>query len=187
MTDTHNRTDAQNQRAMRAKVAHDNRRDLRTELSEERSTSIRTAIGKPKLTDDQIDDILERISNGEFITDACSRHGVTHGALYHRARSDEEFAVRFNNAREEHYLTLAENTRLVARGVEGYSSGCVTRDALIVKTDMTLAKAFADVLADRMQHRVEHSIAPVMLPSSGIFAPMIEGEFDAVEDGAGDD
>lgn len=116
--------------------------------------------------------VLDDVANGELLYLACRRHGVSHGLFYNRARVDDAFAERLRQARIDMVLTRLDHTFLIAAGVEGFSTGDVARDSLLVKVTQNAGKAFApQFFAERVQHDVAHSIAPVMLPPADLFAP----------------
>lgn len=118
------------------------------------------------------DAILHDVACGELLYLACKARGVSHGVFYNRARVDDDFAERLRQARCDMVLTRLDHTFLIAQGVDGYSTGDVARDSLLVKVTQSAGKAFAPAyFQDRVQHDVEHSIAPVMLPPASLFAP----------------
>jgi hypothetical protein len=62
-----------------------------------------------RITDEIADQVLERMSNGEILTAVAREYGFTHGAFYHRADSDEEFARRYARARERQAHAIASD------------------------------------------------------------------------------
>ena len=104
-----------------------------------------------KISDDQWDWVIERISSGD--TDAnCARVlDIRSSSIASKRELDEHFRKRYFKALESAYVNIAMETRSVARGEEGYSSGCVSRDKLIIETDLKLASKFASkILGDRL-------------------------------------
>lgn len=76
---------------------------------------------------------------------------LSRGVIALKRRQDPEFAARYLEALEDAFVTIAQETRDVARGVEGFSSGDVQRDRLIVETDLKLAAKFArKLLGDKL-------------------------------------
>lgn len=136
----------------------------------------------PMVSDDQWDAILERISNGEISAHVMKSLGFSHSTLTAKCRRDPPFNERYKNALEDHYVAIAEDLRMVTRGVEGYSTGDVRRDELVAKYDLALARSFANkVLGERLQVDQTVSVAPVMLPTIAFHDPNV------IEDQSSDD
>lgn len=161
------------------------RTDHRNAMAQQRAREIDEG-GKflPSITDEQWDDILNRIASGEISSHVMKSLGLSPSTLTAKCRRDPEFNARYKNALEDHYVALAEDIRMVTRGVEGYSTGDVRRDELVAKYDLAIARTMAPkVLAERLQ--VEHTSgpAPVMLPTIVVpELPAIEDESDPEND-----
>jgi hypothetical protein len=114
----------------------------------ERRTLERNDSGKfvAKVAPEEWEWALEQVRSGN--TDAnISRHlGIAKGTIAVKRRQDPDFAAAYLDALEDAFLTIAQETRAVARGEEGYSSGDVTRDRLIVETDLKLASKLSKKL-----------------------------------------
>lgn len=149
------------------------RQVMRTEYAQGIAEAAQEAAYVPRLVPEATyDAILTDVANGELLYLACKRRGVSHGLFYNRARVDDAFAERLRQARIDMVLTRLDHTFLIAAGVEGFSTGDVARDSLLVKVTQNAGKAFApQFFAERVQHDVAHSIAPVMLPPADLFAP----------------
>ena len=177
-------TDKQNPHNQGEKVraALAERADHRLNLATKRAQEI-DAGGKfvSMVSDDQWDGILERISNGEIDSHVMKSLGLSPSTLNAKRRRDPEFNDRYKDALEDHYIAIAQDIRMVTRGVDGYSTGDVKRDAIVAKYDLALARAFASkIIGERLQ--VEHTSgpAPVMLPT------IVVPELPAIEDRSND-
>ncbi|MDD1452663.1 hypothetical protein NHF48_019800 [Sphingomonas sp. H160509] len=165
MTDKTDYHKAGNGRAVSeaATIKAENRLNLATKRAQEISAG-----GKfvPMVSAEQWDEVLERISNGEIGAHVMRSYGLSPATLNAKCRRDPEFKERYTDALETAYLNIAEDIRMVTRGVEGYSTGDVRRDELVAKYDLAIARALAPkVLAERTQHEHTMSVAPVMLPT----------------------
>lgn len=87
------------------------------------------------------DFLCDYLSEGpdDGMAGACRHLGVSTVAIYAWIRADAEFAERMEGARRDGLEAIMERTRLVARGVKGYSSGDPKRDKLIIDQDNKLA------------------------------------------------
>jgi len=105
----------------------------------------------PMIPDEQWDDILDRIASGEITSHVMKDCGFSPATINAKARRDPAFRERYKDALEDHYVALAEDIRMVTRGVEGYSTGDPRRDELVAKYDLALARQFANrVLGERI-------------------------------------
>jgi len=107
--------------------------------------------------------ILWRISEGEPLKKICREEGMPHfTTVYDWERVHHEFHVAMNKARIVGYDAIASDTLLVAEGVEGYSSGDVNRDKLIVHTRMQLLSKWSSRYGEKYQveHTGEVSLTP---------------------------
>jgi hypothetical protein len=97
-------------------------------------------IGRPSLyTPKLAKEICERLKSGAPLTRICSdAHMPDDETVRQWAKKNAALSLDIAHAREIGFDTIAANTRLVAAGVEGHSSGDVQRDKLIVDTDLKL-------------------------------------------------
>ncbi|GAA0456598.1 MULTISPECIES: hypothetical protein [Sphingomonas] len=137
----------------------------------------------PMVSDEQWDEVLERIANGEIAAHVMKSLGLHKSTLTAKCRRDPGFNERYKDALEDHYVSIAEDLRMVTRGVPGYSTGDVRRDELVAKYDLALARSFANkVLGERVQVDQTVSVAPVMLPAIALHVPEIEDATDSDND-----
>lgn len=96
--------------------------------------------GRPsKYTDAMVKEICEGLSDGIPLAEICRRDGMPHPSTVRRwARENEELSLAIACAREDGEEVIAANARLTARGVDGYSTGDVQRDKLVIDTDLKL-------------------------------------------------
>jgi hypothetical protein len=123
-----------------------------------------------KRTNELVDEIVRRVSDGETLTSACKAHDITTQAFRNWLHEDEELALRFARARALGFDAIAEKLMETTRG-SGDSSGDVARDKLIVETDLKLlAKWDPKRYGERMQHTGEGG-GPIQvnfyIPSNG--------------------
>ena len=117
--------------------------------------------GRPSLeTPETKQAIVERIANGEPLAQICRDADMPcQSAVNNWRRNDPEFDGDFARAREAGHDMIASNIRQVARGGEG-SSGDVTRDRLIVETDLKLLakwdKRYSDKVTVQSESTVTH-------------------------------
>ncbi len=104
-----------------------------------------------KLTEDDWADVLDRIANGELPGSVMQSFGVQPHALNAKEKRDPEFKAALSEAYAGAFFNVMIDARSVARGVEGYSSGNIERDKLIVDLDWKLAKALVPRLVDKQQ------------------------------------
>lgn len=105
-----------------------------------------------KISDDDWQEIIERVAAGELIDSISKSFDIDRMTISRKCKRDKSYAELYKEAREQAALTIFEETRQVARGVEGKSSGNVRRDELIVKTDMEYAKRIAPhIFGDKLQ------------------------------------
>ena len=117
-----------------------------------------------KLSQDDWATVLQRISNGDIEANICRDYGIARSTINEKRKHHPEFDEAYQEALFEGFINIAHDTRAIARGTEGYSSGDARRDELIVKTDMELAKKFAArILGDRLQ--IDQRTITVMLDS----------------------
>jgi len=82
--------------------------------------------------------VLGALVSGKPLTEACRDAGVGVQTIYDWRDTHPDFAVALARARNVGEEVIADNLRLVAAGVEGFSSGDVARDKLMVDTDLKL-------------------------------------------------
>lgn len=95
---------------------------------------------KPPVTRDEarIDDILERVSTGEPLAVILREPGMPHyTAWYDWCAQDADLSIAYARARATGFDRIAVVARETARG-RGDSTGDVTRDKLIIETDLKL-------------------------------------------------
>lgn len=128
------------------------RTEHRNTMAEKRAREISEAgTFLPSVTDEQWNDILDRIGSGEISSHVMKDFGLSPSTITAKARRDPAFRERYKDALEDHYVALAEDIRMVTRGVEGYSTGDPRRDELVAKYDLALARQFANrVLGERI-------------------------------------
>lgn len=108
-----------------------------------------------KMTPDDWDWVIERVRDGSTDSNIIRHpriadYGLGSGTIAVKRRQDPEFGQRYLEALEDAFLTVAQETRAVARGEPGFSSGDVQRDRLIVETDLKLAsKLSRKLLGDK--------------------------------------
>ena len=115
--------------------------------------ALRDAAGRSvaKLSNDDWSDVLDRIANGEIPSSVMRSFGVKPHALNANEKVDLEFSKRLSQAYSTAYFNFMVDGREVARGNEGYSSGNIERDKLIIDTDWKMAKALVPRLVDKQQ------------------------------------
>lgn len=101
--------------------------------------------------------ICEDLAQGIPLEEICRRPGMpTPRQVHDWKRADPEIAAHFAHAREVGMDAIAERLRLTARGRGpedgGDSTGDVTRDKLIVETDLKLLAKWSPRYADRLAH-----------------------------------
>lgn len=107
--------------------------------------------------------IADYVSEGMPLVDACRSVGVGYRTAYDWIARSPRFAEMMDAARETGFDAIAANVRRVARGEEGYSTGDVKRDKLVVETDVKLlSKWHPKKYGDKLQ--VEQKTATVAIP-----------------------
>lgn len=140
-------------------------------LDEQRKTSeAPTELGeKPKrgpgristFTQEIADEICERLAHGETLEDVCDDEHMPTSRTVRAWRSKyPAFASDFARARDDGHEVIAARSRLTARGKEGFSTGDVMRDKLIIETDLKLlAKWDPKKWGDRLEAHVDHAVS----------------------------
>lgn len=104
-----------------------------------------------KVTEEEWEWCIEEVRRGNTDANICRHLGIHSASLASKRRNDPVFAKAYSEALEDAFVTIAQETRSVARGDEGFSSGDVQRDRLIVETDLKLAAKFArKILGDKI-------------------------------------
>lgn len=99
-------------------------------------------------------EICQRIATGEPLEAICRAKHIPHADTIHRWIAEEKIpniARDIARARERGYDALAEQSMLVAKGVENYSTGDVNRDKLVVDTTLKLLSKWSKRYADKQQ------------------------------------
>lgn len=99
-------------------------------------------------------EICERIASGETLTQMCKEEHLPSVSTVHSwvlADKIPGLAGDIAQARERGYDAIAEQSLLVAQGVENYSSGDINRDKLIVDTRLKLLAKWSKRYADKQQ------------------------------------
>lgn len=93
---------------------------------------------KSTFSDEIANTIVESLTAGIPLAEICRRESIGVSTVYDWMDAHEEFAGRIARARVFGHDQIAVDTRRVSRGEEGFSSGDVQRDKLIVDTDLKL-------------------------------------------------
>ena len=94
-------------------IRAENRLNLATKRAQEISEGGQFV---PMVSEDQWNDILERVSNGEISHHVMKSLGLSHSALNAKRRRDPEYNTRYKEALEDHYVSIAEDIRMVTCG-----------------------------------------------------------------------
>lgn len=96
--------------------------------------------GRPSIfSPELLQTICDRLSEGEPLAVICREPGMPDASTVWKWRDERKDVFQaLALARARGFDTIARNTRKVARGEEGHSSGDVARDKLIVDTDLKL-------------------------------------------------
>lgn len=87
-------------------------------------TAMTKAIGRPTIrTPEMVDDIIERLSNGEPLAAICRTPGYPHPSTFRDwVNTDEELSRRFARAREDGFDAIAEEAVEIADQEPGYAT-----------------------------------------------------------------
>lgn len=105
-------------------------------------------------TPEIIAEICQRIARGETLESICRDKHMPCSTTIHCWITEGKIpgiVEDFARARERGYDAIAEQSLLVAQGVENYSSGDVNRDKLIVDTRLKLLAKWSKRYADKQQ------------------------------------
>jgi hypothetical protein len=132
--------------------AHQAKYEIATSRAQHRIHE-RNEAGKlmPKLSDDDWDTILDRIANGEIPAQVMRSYDVQPHTLAAKAKRDIDFDKRLSEAYSHAFFDHMIDARSVARGLEGFTTGSIERDKLVIDTDWRLAKALVPRLIDKQQ------------------------------------
>lgn len=109
-----------------------------------------------KITPEEWDWAIEQVRGGDTDANICRHLGLHKASMAVKRRQDPVFRDRYMEALEDAFTMIAQETRDVARGAEGYSTGDVQRDRLVVETDLKLASKFArKILGDKLDVEVK--------------------------------
>lgn len=90
-----------------------------------------------------IEEILKRLARGEYLADICRSRGMpSTSTVAVWEEKVQGLTGRILRAREDGEVQRAQDIGRVSRGEEGYSSGDVQRDKLIVDTELKLLAKF---------------------------------------------
>jgi len=105
-----------------------------------------------KLSDDDWLDVLTRTACGDYPANIARHFGITSAAINHKRYNDAEFDRLYKEARLEAAWAWGDDNLAIAAGIEGYSSGDVRRDELLVRTrERWLSKVNPTDLGDKLQ------------------------------------
>lgn len=107
--------------------------------------------------------ICEQLAEGVPLAEICRDEGMPHPSTVRRwAASDEALSRAIADAREDGEERITADLRRVAHGDEGYSTGDIQRDKLIIDTDLKLlAKWNPKKYGDKTLHTGADGEAPV--------------------------
>jgi hypothetical protein len=109
--------------------------------------------------------IVEYVTNGDTLIDACRFLGVPIRTIYGRLERWPRFAAAMEEARAKGYDAIANNARRTVRGEPGFTSGDWKRDKLIAETDLKLlAKWHPKKYGEKLE--IEQRSATIAIPVS---------------------
>lgn len=83
--------------------------------------------------------IATQLEEGIPLAEICRQEGMPNTAtVWKWEEEDESLKQRIARARKIGFDAIAANTRKIARGEEGFSSGDVQRDKMMIDTDLKL-------------------------------------------------
>lgn len=107
--------------------------------------------------------LADYVSGGMPLAEAMRTLGVGKTITYERIKNSARFAEMMELARDLGADQIACDIRHTARGAEGYSSGDVKRDKLIVETDLKLlAKWHPKKYGEKLE--IEQKTASIAIP-----------------------
>ena len=99
-------------------------------------------------------EICQRVGKGETLTSVCrDEHMPSFHTIQHWLADGKIPNIQANiaQARERGYDALAEQSLLVAKGIENYSTGDINRDKLVVETTLKLLAKWSKRYSDKTQ------------------------------------
>lgn len=108
-------------------------------------------------TPELVKQICDRLCQGEPLEQICRDEGMPVANTIHEWCNEktrpsvvpEHVKGDIAQAREIGYDAIANNTRAVANGIPGYSTGDVQRDKLIIETDLKLLAKWSKKYSER--------------------------------------
>ena len=151
--------------------------------------------GRPSKASDALKaEICRRLIDGEPMADICrDDHMPSPNTVTAWMTEDTEFSAVIMHARELGGDRIAANARRTARGDEGYTTGDVQRDKLVVETDLKLlAKWHPKRYGDRIDvtsggEKLEASDGLSLQQAAKLAAILAEAEKRKGSDDAGND
>lgn len=136
----------------------------------ERHKPHRGGHGKTFYTQEIHEEIIARLSKGEPLEWICHDPRMPSSKTVNQWTYDyPTFGSDFAGARKDGFDAIASNTMRVARGEDGYSSGDVARDKLIVDTDLKLlAKWDYSRYGDRVRMDAKTETTVTLVDSSDL-------------------
>lgn len=139
-----------------------------------KATTPKQPRGRPRMSQDKLDTVLERMSNGETISQICREDGMPHRmTLYRHARADAEFSDKLARAREDQAEVWVDEMLEVAKdgsndwiedddGNRKLNGEHVQRSKLVVDTlkwivAVNNAKRFGPKVKVEAEHSVDFS------------------------------
>lgn len=109
---------------------------------------------------------FEAVRNGTTLVEWFREVGFNPSTMYYWLAHEPDLMKRYEAARDLGFDAIASNSRLVSRGVEGFSSGCPKRDRLIVETDLKLLGKWSQRYADRSRVEATVTNLTAVLPAA---------------------
>lgn len=144
------------------------------------------AVERYKFADrpDLFEVICQRVENGESLSAICAAAPMpSYAAVFHWMKLRKDWADRYAHAREIAEEKLCDETRLIAKGEPGFTTGDTQRDKLLVDRDKWfLAVSNPKKYSERKQLdmnvtvNLEQLIMQAYAPA--IEAPVIDNEED---------
>lgn len=138
--------------------------DLVTVTVEREAKALAKTRGKDRpITDEMFEDALQMLSSGSPMDVVTGELGLSRAAILGYAHRNPDKAPALRDAMAMGTVSIVNDTFRVARGEEGYSTGSIERDKMIVDLAWKYAKTIGNrIFGDKLQVE-QHSIM-VMLP-----------------------
>ena len=123
--------------------------------------------GRPSdYTSEIAQEICDKLAEGISLAEICRREDMPHPSTVRRwAKSNEALSLAIADAREDGEERITANIRRTARGDDGYSTGDVQRDKLIIDTDLKLlAKWNPKKYGEKIQQEVTGKDGAPLIP-----------------------